>query len=269
MIAPGRQQQSRSAILLVVATCAFIFTAPSVRAETEKVLIPVVASQVPGAYGSIWQSDVWVQNLGDQTRTLDANQICLAQCPPNEIGPLRSQGVPLIGQPGSNPGVLIYVDKPAADLSFYLTVRDESRAHQTWGTEFRAIRESEALTGRSVLLNLPTDPKFRVRVRIYDFDGRPDARLLVRVFSAFKGLEIGVLGTAEILLTPPTSSINTDAKYKPGFGQISDVLLDFPAARSAGRLGVEIVPLTPGLRYWAFATVTHEETQFVTIINPR
>lgn len=238
-------------------------------AETERVLIPIFVGGVPGAYGSVWSSKLWAHNLSSAQKEFDGDFVCSTNdCFPRTIGSVTIGGVPMYLQRGSDPGLFIHVGKPAVDVAFNLTVYDESRIHLTKGTEIRVVRESEALSGKSVLLNVPSSSRFRVRVRFYDFDGRSDARFLVNAYRTPQGPDYGSMGKVEVALTPPDPSAR-DRRYKPGYGQIDDVMISFPGAAIVQDFVLEITPLTEGLRYWVFATVTHNETQFVTTINPR
>ena len=53
----------------------------------------------------------------------------------------------------------------------------------------------------------------------------------------------------------------------PGYGEVNPAVI--PGVSKDALLRVEIVPLTAGLRYWAFASVTNNATQHVTTVTPQ
>ena len=42
-----------------------------------------------------------------------------------------------------------------------------------------------------------------------------------------------------------------------------------PALAGVTSMRIEVVPLTPNLRFWAFVSITNNETQEVTIVSPQ
>src|SRR5438105_3909947 len=61
----------------------------------------------------------------------------------------------------------------ALSISLSLRVQDVSREARTWGTTVPVVRERDAFTGRLQLLDVPVDDRFRVALRVYDFDEPP------------------------------------------------------------------------------------------------
>jgi hypothetical protein len=53
----------------------------------------------------------------------------------------------------------------------------------------------------------------------------------------------------------------------PGYAQVTDLSTLAPLG-DVERLRLEVEPVTPGLRLWAFVTVIHNETQHATVITP-
>lgn len=230
----------------------------------ERVLVPIWVSAAAGDRGSIWQSSAWIFNGYPITRAYEANQVCFAQCEAHELRPgPNGLGAPP-AQPPENPGVVVYVESPTDQINFELRVQDTTRAGETWGTEIRTVRESEALTGPARLLGVPIEPQFRTMLRIYDFDGRPNAVVRLRAFGLINN---ETLASVDLTLEPPVGNINTPAKFKPGYAQLP--LAALPGLGNNPRIGIEVIPLTSGLRYWTFLSITHNDTQHVTTISPR
>jgi hypothetical protein len=60
---------------------------------------------------------------------------------------------------------------------------------------------------------------------------------------------------------------NAGLPFKPGYAQI-DFSTRFPTASQYSRLRIEIEPLAGTTRYWAFVSITNNETQHVTLVTP-
>ncbi len=110
-------------------------------------------------------------------------------------------------------------------------------------------------------------------LRVYSLDGTQPATVRVSVYGikAVLGLDIVpdvLLGVREFpLRTVSTSDPSGDVLTIPGFLELSQ--LDFIApAGGFDRLRIDVLPVSPGTRIWAFVSVTNNETQHVTIIAP-
>jgi hypothetical protein len=161
------------------------------------------------------------------------------------------------------PGRFLLVDTDRrADIKVELRVRDLSRQHSTWGTEIPVIDEAKAAQQTVQLLAVPIDTDFRSLLRVYDFDPAPGHFAVVRVFKPSGGLTSDEL-LKEISL--PLRVPRAPDEY-PGYAQLSiSGLADLPMS---GNLRIEVVPTTTGLRFWAFVSVTNNDTQHVTLITP-
>ncbi len=182
----------------------------------------------------------------------------------------------MVGHP---PGLLLYVRRTLADeVAFNLRIQDVSRQALTWGTEIPVVRERDLRTEAVDLLDVPTDSRFRVALRIYDPFQKPrtepDATtswVAIELFS-MESQALIASKTAELVQPPientcgaPTAGI----ACWPGSFEIHHLVNEFPGISSADRIRIRIVPLTLGLRMWAFANVTNNETQHVTTITPQ
>lgn len=241
-----------------------ILLATPLQAQTEydRVLIPLSIGETRGGFGSLWISELWVHNTDSVTRDFDARESCIATCPPRALAAGFARPV-LRRFPAEAPGVIAHVERPSRSMHFNLRLQDISRQAETWGTELPVVRDQELGTEPLSLLNVPTDSRFRLMLRLYDIDGGPDSVVRVRAFSLVNG---GTLGTADVPLTPPAE---TDRRYRPGYAQVSELLDMFPAVRAERYFGLEITPVTPGLRPWAFVSVTNNATQHFTTITPQ
>jgi hypothetical protein len=227
-----------------------------------RVLIPIAIGPSPGEFGSRWVSDLWARNEASTTRAFDADEFCVTLCQPKALAPSETRQVPFLQQPAGDPGLIAYVDGADSDVIFNLRVQDLSLQAQTWGTEVPAVREHDLLSGTKSLLNIPVDGRFRQTVRVYTIDPT-EALFRLRAFALFTN---ETLGTVDIALRAPLPG--PQSHYKPSYAQLGDLVTLFPRTSGLGAVGLQFIPLTPDVRYWAFVSVTNNETQHVTTITP-
>jgi len=231
----------------------------------DRILLPIATGEVPGAFGSLWRPEAVVHNGDTVARDFDADQYCIAECPPRAMPPGQTGHVLFRGEPADNPGQIVFVEHPSNLVAFESRVQDLSRQAQTWGTEIPVVREDEFVSRPIELLNVPIDDRFRLMLRVYDIDGRSDGRVRVSVYS-FPGNGTSI-GDLDLSLIAPSGR---HPRYKPAYAQFADVRSLIPSGFNAGSvIGVRVTPLTPSLRVWAFVSVTNNETQHVTTITPQ
>lgn len=253
-----------------VAPSAFTFLdipSPSV----ERILLPVVVSRSTGAFGSEWESELTVHSEAGGLRSLSVAWAgCQITCPGEPVsldrGATRTfRGAIYYDQTASRPGALLYAIRNEADLfSFSLHIMDRSRSATNAGTEIPVIRERELYAGRIILLNVPFKSGFRNLLRIYDpfpLDDTPVVR--VRVISVDNEI---LLERSIGLESLPSNPL---VPAYPGYAQLAD-FGDVQSRLGSGQNArIEIEPLTPGLKFWAFVAVTNNDTQHVTTITPQ
>jgi hypothetical protein len=240
----------------------------------EQVLLPIYLKEpVPGANGSQWRTDFRIRNHGTEA-------VLLApwECPPNmacpPVFPLTFTLLPnrtlhnpqdFSSRPGANPSRLLYVSKPDS-VSMSLRVADVSRSTLNAGTDLPIIRPHELLRGTTQLFDVPLDAQsYRVLLRVYE-TAYSRAGFAVHLYA-----EGGVEGDAPVhtaLLTAVTEQTG-DFRSEAAYAQldITDLLKLRKAWPAAAR--IEIVPTTPGSRYWAFVSITNNQTQLVTLVTPQ
>jgi hypothetical protein len=166
----------------------------------------------------------------------------------------------------ANPGVFIYVDKEhAATISFALRLREWSQPADF--VELPIVRERDFFSTTTQLLEVPTSNATRVHLRLYGSsspNGRGD--VIVRIFSADntklfeQPLSLTPAGGLAAIPGPTAFSEN------PAYAELPNLTANF-AGR--GNVRVEIEPVTAGLRYWSFISVTNNATQRVSLITPQ
>lgn len=241
-------------LILVIVMC---FAAQQTSAQgfppLERILLPLFAEQTPGAYGSLWATEVWIYNDNDKPAGV-GNLF-----PPDGSNILPKQSRSAVGYgPGPARSITVLADE-APRLHFNLRVRDRSRQAQTAGTEIPVVRESEFLSGKVILLNVPAEERFRQMLRVYQFVGNGQAPGSVRV----RFFRIG--NVPDALVHEETLFLDAPGQSPLAYAQsaLNPAILDASAVR------IEMESLSPSMRYWGFVSVINNETQHVTTITPQ
>jgi hypothetical protein len=256
----------------------------------ERILVPIsIVEPIPGAYGSMWVTELKGRNNSNQGAVVTTvpEGLCTLcpQMPAHKNFDFR-QFVP-----NPNAGVYVYVGAPAAGkVSFSLRIQDISRQAQTWGTDIPVVREQQVYKGTLHLLDVPVDSRFRSALRVYDFDTPSDESLRAVRVRIYDMCGIGPIDgrcsdspLVDTVLTLTVSGAQSSAIFPdhPAAAMIGSLVDAFPqlasippTALAGGKLRpatarIEIDPVTPEIRFWAFVSSTNNETQHVTAITPR
>lgn len=254
-------------------TAGYTFTTAA-QAGYEMLLLPVYTDgKVSGQKGSEWETTLWLHNAGDADVQL-APWVCEppgSGCP--AVFPLTKilkaheslRGLPAFFRPPTaNPGRLLYVTRDSA-IAANLRLADTSRRGTDGGTEIPVVRERSLRTGSVNLLNVPLAANSRILVRIYD-TALARASFRVTVFAQTEGKPEAKLSEQTL---DATTSETGDFRLQPAYAQLAGLesVLDLPVILPDA-LRIEIAPLTPGSAFWAFASVTNNDTQHVTLVTP-
>lgn len=249
--------------LLVVALILSAISAPQLDAAGRKLLLPVVISRPsPGAFGSTWATTVTVLNTGPLGIPVFGllPRCTIEPCTYPPVPPSKTlEWAPAQGVSGR----FLYVpEEVVSQVIIKLRVHDQSREHTNFGTEIPVIDETNAATDTVELLGIANSDEFRALVRMYDFDPANGHAVRVRVFLSSDGFSDDTL----LAETVVSFRLPSDSLEDPGYAELP---LNAFSAVSAGRnLRVEVSPINDGLRFWAFASVTNNATQHVTIVTP-
>jgi len=251
---------------------AFLLSAATALGQTvelEKMLFPVVANSnpIPGALGSQWLTDVSVLNTGSTPITISGSFSCFSCFTTPKLPP----GITYRLLPTSQQFLLVEKGR-ADDIRATVRIHDLSRDATSAGADVPFARERD-FSDRIDLLGIPTDARFRRTLRIYSLD--PVATYVaIRQYvepeqSILSGVQIGPF--ADTFIGQVTSHL---AAPDPRFAwweshPASSELGDLPFPPAGGTVRLELRPLTPGTKIWAFLSLTNNETQTVTIIAPR
>jgi hypothetical protein len=224
------------------------------RSAFEPILFPVLFS-ADGAFGSRWRAEATVSNPAPWTvhadYTLHNIGPCVEDCDP----PFEPKSIERFHD-GYPRGTVMWAPRSEADqLALSLRIRDVSREEQGYGTEIPVVREHDFIHGRNIrLLDVPLDPRYRVKVRVY---------MIKPVLAPSLGGAVRLRRGDTVLNLPFTFSAGRDGLViEPHYAEV-----DLPQGAVGERVNVEVVmPLDA--TGWAFATVTNNETQQVTIVAP-
>lgn len=247
----------------------------------EQVLLPIIADR-PGAYGSHWRSELTIRNVGETPVQLFQTE-CVFFCDcPGFVGactfgsptlPHRHAelGLRPDQQHPDNLGRFVYVGKTDnPPVAWQLRVRDISREALNFGTEVPVIHEEEFLRGKTNLLDVPLDVRFRQHLRVYGISS-PSGEAVVRV-RLYGAQDNALLAEQLLILQPPAEDVRIPLPgERPPLPAYAELRLLTSKLRMPvpDRIRVEIQPETTGLRYWTFVAVTNNETQHVTLITPQ
>lgn len=242
----------------------------------ERVLLPLYfPGTIPGAFGTQWATELWIHNGGTDSVSI-ADRVCMPDAPCPAVIPLTRSLVAghslhnptdFFQQNRNNSSLVLYVSNDGAqDVSFGLQVADTSRRALNGGTDLPVIREGELLTRKAQLHNVRLENgTFRLLLRVYDLS-YSEAQFAVRFYPAtHEDPRPSVYGTTLTAKTPRQGPFRAEAAYAElDITQLLDLRLAWPQVAR-----IEIEPLTPGSRYWAFVSLTNNETQLVTLITPQ
>jgi len=221
--------------------------APLAAAQTAGYLVPLLPAQnVPGAHGSLWSTDLLIENSSDHTIFLQQDACFVCGRPPVgsvvTVPPQSTIKNPVVAPLWSLGSYLYTPQTDAVSIRFHLRVRDMSREAESFGTEIPVVSLADFATSIR-LIDVPTDPRFRVTLRIYSSGN----------------------AAANITVLPPNGTTPLRTLQVP---------LDHGAAAldpvsGLSEPSVRIVVDNGGGSFtlWAFASVTNNDTQDVTTIT--
>lgn len=269
---------NRSSVIFLVLLLASSDALAQGRSDFRAVLIPVYDSG-PGAFGSVWTSDLRIYNDSEQEAQFQ-NFVHVAPC---QLGAPCPAHVPpktvvRFGYfPNQIGGFLIYEPKAlGSSLHYHLRVRDENRQHQTAGTEIPLVYEHEFRSDAFFLLDVPTTSDVRVTLRIFSlaFEG---AEVLVRFLTQPEPTSENfeprpqLLSQAGVRVTRPPGSDTDDPVFplRPSFARLDNLPARFPEIAGHSKIMIRIASLNPSIPVWAFVSVTNNATQQFTTITPQ
>ncbi len=257
----------------ILIALSLLFVVHGAQAGYVRVLLPLyIAQPVAGAYGSLWQSELVMHNA---SATLSYG---VETCAPNEGCPIDLTedeellpGETQIGLPARHPlpanpvaGATLWFlpegvqTDPADAVRFDLRVTDLSRGATAAGTEIPVVRESQFRTTAIHLLNIPADTRFRVSLRMFEMN-LAQADFTVRVFDQ----------STDALLAEQHVTTSTGGAEPGGFTPAFVEINNLENGMQATRMRIEIDPVSPGVAFWAYVSITNNDSQQITLVTPQ
>ncbi|HEX6642923.1 MAG TPA: hypothetical protein VF215_17535 [Thermoanaerobaculia bacterium] len=232
-----------------------------------RVLLPLIGPDVPGAGGALWRTEVtgFIESDTPIEVRPDFCEFVLI-CPP-VVQPLRTPfdvyGHGVAGFVGAGLGQFVYLreaDEPKLHLN--ARVYDVSRTAETAGSEIPIVREHDFTHGTISLLGIPVATQFRHTLRVYDLDGRDGAQVAIRIYANEETTPR--LSVTRTLTAPDTVTIG-DRPIFPATTQFE--IGQLVSLTGIETLRVDVEPLDDGLRIWSFVSVTNNDTHHVTTFS--
>jgi len=221
----------------------------------ERILFPVLF-QAAGAHGSQWVSEAAIANPRPWSIE-NYNEVVPFECIVYPCGERFSpESYVAFSGAGYPRGVALIAPRgEAGGLAFSLRVRDTSRAAEGYGTQIPVVREKDMFRGTDLtLLDIPIDPRYRTKLRMYAFDSG-DHMAFVTVERAG-----GFLSDHHAVSVRRECTGSCDAI--PWYAEV-----DLAPGAQNERVNVYIDIGGIDAPSWAFASVTNNETQEVTIVT--
>ena len=221
-----------------------LFTYTGAAAEGfDPLLFPIYLPPVHGQFGSEFRTTARVFNTGATPVLLYGHDYtCLPIDPAfGPDVPLQLDGeAQLVTGCSHSVGRIFWTPKPGgASIAANLRVADVTREATSHGTEIPVVRAGDFTTGAIALLGVPTDPRFRLTLRVYSL--------------ASTSGPVNIEGYGQVFLTPGRDL------YEPSYAEVGDL----------PRTLTRVVLQPSGVPLWAFITVTNNETQQITTITPQ
>ena len=221
----------------------------------ERVLFPVLFDS-RGQNGSQWVSEAAISNptrwYVENYNRVDAQPCidfgCTQLLAPGQFFEFGGAGYPH--------GIALLVPRGESErLAYSLRVRDVARQAEGFGTEVPVVRDSKLVRDADLtLLDVPIDPLYRTKVRVYIFHN-DDHGANVRVQNGMK--------FSSIPLTLTRTCEGNACAATPWYGEV-----DLAPGAAGERVNLYVHTDGVGSLMWAFASVTNNETQQVTIVTP-
>jgi hypothetical protein len=230
-------------------------------------LLPVVATNVAGAFGSQWTTDIVVFNNSANGAGIAIPLTCLVTCgsgvglAPGEILDVTNAST-LAGAPTLF--LYYYLQDPSRDhIQVALRVRDLSQQATSWGAEVPVVRDADAFARPFDLLNVPLIPRFRQTLRVYDLAATGSSAVKVQFFSMVTGALLKENDLPVIFPSVQPALPSAPAYAEVGFSGGA------PELAGVDRIRVRIVPTNDAQRLWGMVSITNNDTQELTIISPQ
>jgi hypothetical protein len=244
----------------------FTYVSTFVSSNYERVLIPLSlgAGQFPGAYGSLWASELWIFNGNPWTGEVLWGNPDATCCPKNVLEAGEMRKADYVASTQTPFGLVAWLQKGSSrGMTFSLQVRDVSRAKLHSGTEMPLVHESEFHESID-LLNVPIEPaSSRAALRVFNLDAPNQIPIRIVITPAAGGDPLVDDSTVFLRIAGVGGSVPSFAR----FVSLDDLAARYPQIANAGRVQISVSTGTDA-KVWAFAAITNNATQLITTVLP-
>lgn len=232
--------------------------------DVEAVLLPIEPSVVMCAYNSRFATRLVMYNQNERAvQPACAGDVC---------GSLNvSEGREIAGEQKQTPlPTFLYLPKSEVDhlrMSLVVEASDRDKMDERAFAEIPIARESDFRNAKLNIVGVRMDPGFRQTLRIFGLDGNNYGVVMVSAYD---------LATDELLywephILWPLSDERTASgqALRPSFTMECDLSREIPQYLDGRNVRVELTPMTEGLRFWAFVSITNNKTQQFYTVTPR
>lgn len=253
--------------------------------DYERVLVPVFFFG-GGAHGAQWWTDLNLLSVGDEFELahplLQGDPTCDAFCGCDEKKLVRPFNAELVCPKFEyHSGLILHVPRSVDrdEVAIQARGRDRSRDAERYGSEIPVVWERDLLGNPMLLLDIPTDKRYRTTLRLYDAY-QYTTEFTIRVFDMKSlrgtGLLFPLLVTRIQAQYDPSKDIQSALRLRPAFAVIGDLVAAYPQLAQAESIAIEITgsdllisPPQPSKRFYAIASISNNTTQELTIVSPR
>ena len=240
-----------------------LFAAANVHAQMVRVLVPIsVPTAVPGAYGTLWKSDLWIHNGLDRGMPFycfgDIGSFPLCDGIGAGVTAQPSKEVLSLSKSGA---LLLYLEfeqgEDPRQFNFSGRLFELSRHAQPAGVHIPVVRDGQFYKQPSRFVGISGSAANRVALRVYD----PDA------YTRNGAVRVDMIDLHGATIASTTLRLQYAGVWDPGYAAIYDLAAAFPQLANVDRYDVRVTPLTSGLEYWAMVSVTDVDTQQVLLVT--
>lgn len=249
-------------LVLALVLCLPVVAQEPVAQEYELLMLPVAPSLAFCAYDSRYETRLVAFNDHNGL----ASRFCAdGRC--HELQAKSGQEITNAESPGEPLPVFMYVPKETANsmrMSLVVEASNKDHLDERGFTELPIVRAADFTEGKLQIVGLRMDPGFRQTVRIFGLDGMMSGHVMMRAYK---------LSTNQLLFEWPFyvgplngGQFTADGKQlRPAFGMECDMSAYLHSYGQKIRL--EFESMTPGMKFWAFISVTNNKTQhFYTVL---
>ncbi|HEV7767790.1 MAG TPA: hypothetical protein VGQ76_22495 [Thermoanaerobaculia bacterium] len=238
--------------------------------EWDRLLAPFAATEIHGANGSLWKTEISAVIESDHYPELG----------PIACGPVEDPcSFPPLNQlfdasddlvfDGVGPQ-FVYVGKDdASKVKMVTRVYDATKNETTAGAFVPTARNDDFSSEGFSLIAIPVAPQFRSTLRIYDATGADNREVDLALYGDAE--KVPFLQTTATLHTLDEQQLVTTAELPlhPSISQL-DLSSLIPAGYSRIRVTIRprLAGATPEMKLWGFASITNNETSHVSVVTP-